>query len=116
MFSYLLRYDLAAMNETRSGLSAVLFNDSIIVVGGVDINGRSMSSVECYSFSSKKWSRMPPMLKERYVHCACVFDGKVFVVGGESTNSIEFYDPSVSSWTLHKNLDIPRKWSSVFHI
>ena len=57
------------------------------------------------------------MRTARSGHRACVSNGQLFVIGGFSTNSIEFYDPRSSTWFLElQALSIPRDRSVVVNI
>ena len=109
------QYSMTAMNVSRSLLAAVILDDCIIAIGGHD-GDHVLASVECYSFRSKKWSFLTPMKTARQGHSACVLDGKIYVVGGWGTNSIEMYNPDTSTWALQEKLDIPRVSSAVVQI
>ena len=92
-------------------LAAIIFEDKIIASGGwgMPSGGMALSSVESYSFETNTWSYLPAMTIERYYHCACVFDGRIFVLGGDKTTSIEYFDPSLGQWMFDTSI-IDMKW------
>ena len=106
-----IRCDIAPLNEGRSHLAAVQFDDRIIAIGGKCGVYDKLQSIECYSFDTNMWSYLSEMRTARWGHCACVHDGKIFVVGGQRTRLIESYDPVNQVWESHQRIDIPR-WGS----
>ena len=46
-----------------------------------------MKSVEKYTPSTKKWTRVSSMFDERHLFCGCAFVNKIFVFGGCFNNS-----------------------------
>ena len=95
------------MLEGRYDHASAVFNNKIIVIGGICSN---MSSVESYCFESKVWCVMPPMTIGRNGHCAAVVDNKLFVVGGGGTNSIEMLGSANKKWFWHQNIITPFKY------
>lgn len=117
-----------SLNEARSGPAAVIFDDKIIVTGGFQFGAVSyggLSSVESFSFVRNVWTLLTTnMPRERNGHCACVFDGKIFIIGGSycysfasgSNSSIDVFDPTTGVWSHHHDLHIPRHGAAVAHI
>ena len=62
--------DLPSMNHARSGCSAVISGDVILVFGGYGRKGKQ-KSVECYDISQKIWKKLSNM-KEARVHFTAV--------------------------------------------
>jgi len=125
------RYDLPPLREGRSRTAAVIFQNKLLVIGGLGLKGGDpprplpLSSVECYDFETKKWSFFPPMTRARDGHCAIVYDGKVFVFGGRlqdfndveaNTTTIEYYDPADKKWHFKQDLTVARWCSGVIEI
>jgi len=110
------RYNIANLKEGRQQPAAVIFDDQLLVIGGKAGMYDKLASVESYSFDTRQWTAFPPMNVARYGHCACVHDGKVFVIGGNRTKSIESYNPLTKSWTLHQEIKVPRWGSSVAQV
>ena len=107
--------ELPQMIDERTSFAAVLFNDHIIAIGGYGAEDK-LDTVESFCISgnleAQEWKPLPPMNHKRYGHCACVFDGKIFVIGG-NIDCVEIYDPLSRSWSIHKSPDIARKYSAV---
>ena len=96
--------EINSMNTPRSFLTAVTCNNFVYAIGGWCHN-KSLKTVEKYNNESKQWSFVKSMHFERRRHSACVFDGKIFVVGGKDANdrvvkTIECYDPTTDEWTV----------------
>jgi len=105
---------IASMNVTRTELSAVAFDDTILAIGGWGSN-MGLAAVESYSFEDDVWSHFQPMTLRRYYHCASVFDGKVFVFGGNSTTSVEYFDPDLEEWQYDHCIDMKCCYFSTVH-
>lgn len=74
----------APMGTARLGAAAVaLPGNQVMVLGGEDVDGHGLKSVEVYDGASRSWSAAPPMLSERKDMAAAVLsDGRVVVAGG----------------------------------
>ena len=97
------------MNEPRATFAAVSCAGNIYAIGGVtetsDRKITTLKSVEKYNLIERKWTFVSGMNAERCGHAACVFRGKIFVVGGHDANkqivkSIECYDPVTDKWLV----------------
>ena len=60
----------------------------IIVIGGDDGRGNTLSSGEVLDLSSKTWSALPPITTERRQHSAVRVDNAIIVIGGIFFSSI----------------------------
>lgn len=101
------------MNVGRQFAAAVSLNDSIFVFGGSD-GHNVLRSCEVYNPKLNRWQHISPMQYSRMKHCAVVHTGKVYVVGGVSSNrpghvlsSVECYIPEENRWT--SVCDIPSR-------
>jgi hypothetical protein len=90
----------------RSFHTATLLNSGeVLVVGGGDASGISLSSCEIYNPSSGTWTETGSLLTARQYHTATLLpSGKVLVTGGldatgAALNSCELFDPSTGTWT-----------------
>jgi len=127
------RYDLPPMLEGRSRHCAVIFQDQLVVIGGLGHlsyeldppRPTSLATVESYDFKTKKWQRFPAMTRARDGHCACVHDGKIWVFGGRAqdfddvkadTMTVEYYDPADGQWHYKQDLTVSRWCSGVLEI
>ena len=112
------------LHQARSGMSAVLFNNNVVVMGGCGENRTITDSVETYSFDIKQWTMMEAMTTPRYQHCAVIYKDELFVMGGQSdycdnescTKSIEVYDPDTKKWKISRSLFAPVPFASVIKL
>ena len=91
---------------------------SIYVSGGYCQQGQrwgesvSLAGVLCYSSFEETWSSEAELHQSRSSHGACVLDGRIYVIGGESDSlifdSMEMYDPLINRWELMPSLTKPR--------
>lgn len=106
--------DIAPLNVSRNDVTAVMYQDSIIVLGGYhnENNGEIdvLDSIEQYCFDADQWSVLPPMAEPRFRHCACVFEDRIFVIGGKDSDTVDVYDPDSSKWELYDTLKEPLVW------
>jgi hypothetical protein len=75
----------------------------VLVMGGTNNYGGSLSSVERYDTASGEWIMKTAMDTRRAGFGACAFDGKVYVIGGQDSYgnnllSVERYSPSSDTW------------------
>ena len=98
-----------SMNESRAWFAAVNCEGEIYAIGGCRENSGeidiALKSVEKYNTVTKKWSFVASIKTGRIFHAACVWRGKIFMVGGlnaygYSVETIECYDPMVNKWKL----------------
>jgi hypothetical protein len=90
-----------SMNTARSFFSAALLpNGKVLVAGGLDSNGKSLSSAEVYDPSlgtfSKTANNMPN--KANSFTATVMGNGKVLLAGGGNANA-QVYDPSTNSFS-----------------
>src|SRR5688500_15676047 len=85
----------ANMATARSFHSAVFLQDGrVLIVGGRDAGGNSLSSGEIFDPSSSNFSAAGELTVARVLpHLRILFDGKVQIIGGNSDESMEIYDP-----------------------
>lgn len=109
--------------EGRSRFAAVMFQDNLIAIGGLGhVSGKPprptpLKTVESYDFKTKKWTSFPPLTRARDGHCACVYEGKIWVFGGRltdfwhedaNTTTLEYYDPEDQTWHFKQDLPVAR--------
>ena len=56
---------LPSMLHKRSGCSAIITGNVIVVMGGRNEKGKHLSSVECFTLGGFSWGELPPMIKPR---------------------------------------------------
>jgi hypothetical protein len=96
----------APMPTPRSWMRAVVLNNKIYVIGGVGYGYRR--DVEIYDPATNTWRVASPFPgRERYLHAAVAYNGKIYVIGGDSWeygynevwDDIWEYDPATDKWT-----------------
>jgi N-acetylneuraminic acid mutarotase len=101
---------------TRAAMAAVVFNRSIIVVGGENGNRQAMSRVSAYNLDTKTWSQLQPLPAPRaYVWGVTPLGGKLYVAGGRRLGSpadfpqksLFVYDPATNTWTRKADMPLP---------
>ena len=108
---------IASSPAPRTDHTATLLADGrVLIIGGVDGNG-TLNSSEFYSPNSvpaPTFLAGPALIRARGGHTATVLgDGKILIVGGESTGSAEIYDPANQSFSLvGGSLNTPRQYHS----
>ena len=103
------------MNYRRSYHSCVIHEHKIIALGGMGVGG-GIPSVESYCFHSKSWTLINPLSADRWGHCACIFDDKIYVIGGFKSDSVEVYNPYTLQTKIKADLQLPRDCSAVVQI
>lgn len=108
---------LRSIPSVRRFCSAVVFRNSILVIGGVNATANS-DAVELYSPAANEWTKLPPLLSARYSFAAVVLPSCVLVMGGikpDTTSyysSVEQYAPdSDSAWSFGTSLNSPARGS-----
>ena len=89
---------IADLNIARDCASCTVFEDKVVVTGGVN-NWYDLKSVEAYDYHENKWTFLPDMIKERYCHAAVSMGNKMFIVGGNYTTSCEVFDSRSRKFT-----------------
>jgi hypothetical protein len=96
--------------------ATLLANGKVLVTGGGDANGVSLSSSEIYNPSSGTWTVTGSLLTARQHHTATLLpNGTVLVTGGldtsgEALNSCELFDPSTGTWEATGNFGFWRAY------
>ena len=69
----------------RAGVAAVLFNGSIIVIGGESpIPERMHTEVEAFNLTTQQWTTLAPLNHGRHGTGAIVHNGKIYIGAGSS--------------------------------
>ena len=112
---------VASMLIPRYGLTVVSLNGCLYAIGGSSTPNKkkALNTVERYDPGLNKWTFVSEIRFRRSFHCACVFDEKIFVIGGtdDSENvikEIECYDPSKDEWCIVEYLQHPLDDFAVF--
>ena len=88
----------ASMPTDRNRLTAVVLNDQVYAIGGMNADG-ARRVVEIYDPLTNSWSEGFPLLTALRDHTAAAVDGKIYVLGGRETwnslASVYIYDPGL---------------------
>ena len=108
---------IASMETGRRGHCAVVLEDLIYVIGGVD-GGTCLKSVESFDPSTNQWKKVPDLANARRDPAAATVCGKIVVVGGFcnirlSASSVveptcEVFDPFPNQWSSLSSPNVPR--------
>ena len=82
--------EIAGMNVARWDAACTIFEESILVSGGIDNDDISLKSVESYDVFADKWSSMPNTINNHDRHCIVVVKDKMFVIDHGKSNSEVF--------------------------
>jgi len=102
----------ASMNVPRTSHQATLLTDGrILVTGGIiDSANDATDTAELYNPLSQVWQfTNSPMSSARADHRAVVMtDGRVLIIGGSYTNTVEIFDPATGLFTPTGSMAVPR--------
>nr|XP_039267795.1 kelch-like protein diablo [Styela clava] len=97
--------DNRSLNEARSQASVTATGEGIYVMGGKNVDGKSLTTVEFRSSVTKTWMMLKPMKNARLYFSSCVIDEKVYVIGGNGNPAnIEEYDPETKEWKITETI------------
>ena len=82
---------ISRMNEVRACAACVVYEERIVVSGGLDNDFRISNTVESYDILPDKWSSMPNMNYRNYNHSLVVVKNKLFVISNRE-NTCEVFD------------------------
>ncbi|XP_078494995.1 uncharacterized protein LOC144749830 [Ciona intestinalis] len=72
--------------------------------------GKGLKSVERYNIRTNTWTNISSLKHVRWGSCACVVNGKIYVIGGaddDASTSIEAYDATINEWKIETNMETP---------
>ncbi|XP_053202652.1 kelch-like protein 18 [Panonychus citri] len=90
----------------------VTLHGQLYLIGGFEMS-RITNTVEVFNPRTKELSRCQPMHISRYATSACVYKGRIFVLGGSTTkqttsSSVEIYDPVQNKWIVSSSMELSR--------
>lgn len=103
------------MHTPRFAMSALFWNNQIIVIGGRDAQDSILASVESYDLVRGVWEPFSADLNEaRYSPAAIVYRGRMHVIGGcskdrQALKSVEIYNEATQRWELQPALAFARE-------
>ena len=108
--------EVASMAMTRCAHGAAALDGKLYVMGGREVRdstsgppmGPPIAEAEVYDPEADDWQPLPNMLMSRYSLAAVAVGGKIYAIGGVSTDggfdggycdAVEAYDPVSGAWT-----------------
>ena len=102
---------IVSLNENRWFTDAVVYQDTLVVVGGG--NGHKvLSSGECFVKLINQWQAIPNLNCARFGHQLVVCDKYLYALGGWNTStlsSVESLSSLVNKWQYGEPMKTPRK-------
>ena len=95
------------MNEPRSDAACAVFEERIVVSGGLSNDGDVLNSVESYDVLPNNWSTMPNMNSSKHSHSLVVVKNKLFVIS-KRKDGWEVFDNICKKFTTIKSPQIDR--------
>ena len=105
-----LWYQLPTPNIPRRNHACVVVDGGILVAGGKDFNGISLSSTTFYKISSREWLEKSSMSSPRSSFGLALLEGKITAMGGNDGHSIlgsvEEFRMEQNTWSVSENLQL----------
>ncbi len=98
----------------RSHAASASANNYLWVIGGTDVGGNVLGTVEGLYLLTRAWTTKAAMPTARRDAAAVTVDGKVYVIGGADATAtplgtVEVFDPVANSWTTKANMPTARQ-------
>lgn len=87
------------MPTKRYKHAQVSLGNSVYVIGGLGCK-RTLKSVEIFNLETWKWKKAGNMSCGREYPAACSHDGKIYIIGGVSNQSVEVFSPLAKKFIL----------------
>lgn len=106
----------APLPQPRTEIAGAVWQGRIVVVGGLDEQGRAVDRVDVYDPAADVWKRGPDLPLALHHTGVATLDERVYVVGGYSTDgdaweaqaSVYSLGPDEGAWRQEPSLGIPR--------
>jgi len=109
----------ADMPTARFDLSTSAVNGKIYAIGGFNIAGVYLSTVEEYDPIADNWTEKNNMPTVRSGLSTCSLEGKIYAMGGYNAgqpiefSTVEEYDPGIDKWTKKADMPTGRQFFSI---
>jgi hypothetical protein len=106
-------HSAASMPERRSYFAAAQLGGDVYVAGGmVGASGTYVRRLERFDPRRNSWTRQPDLPTEARAAAGAAFEGKLFVLGGQTergvTRRVYAFDPLTRRWSVRAPLPAPR--------
>ncbi len=113
---------LADIANPQYGCAAAVVNDKLHILGGTTHRSRSADTHQVYDPASNSWTQKAALPGPRAWPAVAVYDGKIFVFGGDKmgwpppydteTKTSWVYDPAGDCWSDIAELPNPRSYAA----
>ena len=114
--------DIANMSRCLEQYAGSCYGNQIFISGGLDLDD-VVPSLLSYNVTSDEWETLPDLLHPRVDHCMTSHEGKLYVAGGWTFDtvlrdrrlipSIDSYDISTQQWQTVTQVFSPRYFASL---
>lgn len=101
---------VSEMPAPRFGLTSVVVDSAIWLIGGSEQNSSSSQRVDIYYPASNRWEQGPSLATGRSSAMAALIQGTVYVFGGfyfGPVSGYEKYDPGAGAWQMAGSMPSP---------
>src|SRR6185295_4453903 len=100
---------VASLSSPRRNLGAAALNGIIYAVGGSDVNGNALSTLEAFDTSNpgNGWVARAPLPTARHSLGVVALNGQVYAIGGSPNGNlsvVEAYSPATNTWTVKQSM------------
>ena len=106
------------MPTARTGVSAVVLNGQVYVMGGMDAQGKVLDVVERYDPQNDTWHPAPALRTARVNAAAVVYNGDIVLVGGRDSlgaalKKVEIFVAAENDWNSFDNMEEEREGPAI---
>ena len=100
-----------------SDTATVKWGENVVIIGGVDKDGKALNNVIIYNVKTGNSHMLPPMLHKRYGCMAVVIENTIVVLGGRvergnALKSVEGFSFDRYTWEELPDMNEGRVWST----
>jgi hypothetical protein len=89
---------LPALPYPVSEMATVKWGENVVIIGGVDKDGKALNNVIIYNMKTGNSHMLPPMLHKRRGCMAVVIENTIVVLGGQGLKSVEGFSFQSYLW------------------
>lgn len=94
---------MSPLREPRSDLSAAVAMGAVFTMGGINLRGTCVNTVEVFNQNTRRWQSAAPMPNAREGSSTAVINDRVYVIGGVDAeemplDTIYMFNPGRNAW------------------